>query len=144
MALRVSRDGLNSCYFHKGNWLSLLRSVWTSDWVKGGVFNTSFQYLNTCWLNFPGARANRGPAFPISCPAPGRHPRATADTISAAHQLERLLYSWTNTDTERERPAGAEMTGKLPDFMTGNWVSCTWQFWEFGPLSFSFFQSIMF
>lgn len=85
--LEVSWDGLNSCSFHKGNCLSLPRSVWTSDWARGGVFNTSFQYLNTCWLNFPGALANQGLAFPISCPAMGRLPRATADTISAAHQI---------------------------------------------------------
>ncbi len=79
--------GLNSCSFHKGNWLSLPRSVLTSDWVRGGVFNTSFQYLNTCWLNFPGVWANQGLAFPISCPAMGWLPRATADTVSAAHQV---------------------------------------------------------
>lgn len=85
--LEVSWDGLNSCSFHKGNCLSLPRSVWTSDWARGGVFNTSFQYLNTCWLNFPGALANQGLAFPILCPAMGRLPRATADTISAAHQV---------------------------------------------------------
>lgn len=100
----VSWDGLNSCSFHKGNWLSLPRSVWTSDWVRGGVFNTSFQYLNTWWLNFPGARANQGQAFPISCPAMGRLPRATADTISAAHQVWTGNYFTVGrTQTLRQR-----------------------------------------
>lgn len=100
----VSWDGLNSCSFHKGNWLSLPRSVWTSDWVRGVVFNTSFQYLNTCWINFPGARANQGLAFPISCPAMGWLPRATADTVSATHQVWTGNYfTVRRTQTLRQR-----------------------------------------